>query len=84
MDHIAGEGGAASVVEGGEHAAGEDAMESSEWSSEQVVLALSADAGRVRLRLLDDRPEAIPADPAALARLLAALDELGDALCFPA
>jgi len=59
-------------------------MEPSERQSEVVVLAVSADAGRVRVRLLDDRAEAIPADPAALARLLAALDELCEAWCAPA
>jgi len=59
-------------------------MEHMERSSEVVVLAVDADAGRVRLRLVDERSEAIPSDPAALARLLAALDELCDALCVAA
>jgi len=59
-------------------------MEPRERSSQVVVLAVNADAGRVRMRLLDDRPEAVPQDPAALARLLAALDELCEALCVPA
>ena len=58
-------------------------MERSERSSEVVVLAVSTDAGRVRMRLLDDRPEAIPSDPTALACLLTALDDLCDALCVP-
>ncbi|HVO19843.1 MAG TPA: hypothetical protein VMU15_11340 [Anaeromyxobacter sp.] len=59
-------------------------MDPSERPCEVVVLAVHADAGRVRMRLLDDRPEAIPTDPADLARLLAALDELCDAWCAPA
>jgi hypothetical protein len=54
--------------------------ETKQRSCNVVAFTVSADDGRVRVRLVDDRPEAIPEDPAALARLLAALDALCDTL----